>query len=38
MNIEDNEEYFGKMINNWTPDLKNKYVITGFISGKQNMK
>ncbi len=37
MNIEDNQEYFGKMINNWTPDLKNKYVITGFISGKENI-
>jgi len=37
MNIEDNQEYFGKMINNWTPELKNKYVITGFIAGKENI-
>ena len=37
MNIQDNEEYFGKIINKWTPDLKNKYVITGFISGKENI-
>ena len=37
MNIEDNQEYFGKKINNWIPELKNKYVITGFISGKENI-
>jgi hypothetical protein len=37
MDIEDNQEYFGKMINNWTSELKNRYVITGFISGKENI-
>lgn len=37
MNIEDNEEFFGKIINNWTTELKNKYVITGFISGVENI-
>mgnify|MGYP003440473607 FL=1 len=37
MNIEDNQEYFGEIINNWTPELKNKYVITGFIAGKENI-
>jgi len=37
MDIENNKEYFGKMINNWTSEIKNKYVITGLISGKQNI-
>jgi hypothetical protein len=36
MDIAENLEYFGKMITKWTPDLKNKYVITGFLSGKEN--
>jgi hypothetical protein len=35
--IIDNEEYFGEMIHNWTIDLKNKYVVTGFISGIENV-
>ena len=37
MDIEDNQEYFGKYIDIWTPELKNKYVITGFIQGKENI-
>lgn len=37
MNIEDNKEYFGKMINHWDNDLKNKYVTTGLIAGKENI-
>ncbi|MEC5166340.1 hypothetical protein RCH18_002079 [Flavobacterium sp. PL11] len=37
MNIADNKEYFGKMIHNWTSEMKNKYVITGFIAGKENI-
>lgn len=37
MKIEDNQAYFGDMIHFWTPELKNKYVITGFIAGKENI-
>lgn len=37
MDIKDNEEYFGRYISEWTNDLKNQYVITGFISGKENI-
>lgn len=37
MNIEDNQEFFGTYINNWTPEFKNKYVITGFIAGTENI-
>lgn len=37
MDIEDNQEFFGKHIREWTNDLKNKYVITGFIAGKENI-
>jgi len=36
MNIEDNQQYFGEVINNWTPELKNRYVITGSLAGKEN--
>lgn len=37
MDIEDNQEYFGKIIDIWHSELKNKYVITGFIAGKENI-
>lgn len=37
MDIQDNKEFFGKQINQWTNDLKNKYVITGLIAGKENI-
>jgi len=33
MKIEENKEYFGSMIHNWTTDHKNKYVITGLQQG-----
>lgn len=37
MNIEDNLEYFGDYISEWKQEYKNKYVITGFIQGKENI-
>ena len=33
MKIQENEEFFGEMIHNWTNDHKNKYVITGMQQG-----
>lgn len=37
MDIQDNQEFFEKRITKWTNDIKNKYVITGFIQGKENI-
>lgn len=36
--IEQNEEYFGKVINTWTNDHKNKYVITGHQQGSNEFE
>ncbi len=35
--LKDNKEYFGESINKWGPEHKNAYVITGMISGKENI-
>jgi len=31
--INENKEYFGTMVQNWLPEYKNKYVITGMQQG-----